>query len=109
MCEKLASGVKDIISNIRELELSGGVLEDSLCSVLSVALRQPKLEKLKLVSDMLFLCKVRSKLHILFLAFGKQPIQLSLNFDASLYALLVVVLLVNFAMHVALDQVSGAI
>lgn len=47
VCEKLASAVKDIISNIRELELSGDILKDSLCSVLSVGLSQPKLEKLK--------------------------------------------------------------
>ncbi|XP_026217000.1 protein NLRC3-like isoform X2 [Anabas testudineus] len=48
MCGKLASAVKDIISNIRELELSGDILKDSLCSMLSEGLRQPKLEKLKL-------------------------------------------------------------
>ncbi|XP_029015536.3 NLR family CARD domain-containing protein 3-like [Betta splendens] len=48
ICEKLASAVNGLIPNIRELELSGDVLLESLHSVLSVGLRQPKLEKLRL-------------------------------------------------------------
>ncbi|KAK2833659.1 hypothetical protein Q5P01_017548 [Channa striata] len=47
-CEKLAAAIKSIISNLRELELSGNVLDHSLCSVLSVGLCQAKLEKLRL-------------------------------------------------------------
>ncbi|XP_071330240.1 NLR family CARD domain-containing protein 3-like isoform X2 [Trachinotus anak] len=46
--EKLASAIKSVISNLRELELSGGTLGDFLCSVVSVGLCQPKLEKLRL-------------------------------------------------------------
>ncbi|XP_029365334.1 NLR family CARD domain-containing protein 3-like isoform X2 [Echeneis naucrates] len=47
--EELASAVKSIISNLRELELSSNIVQwRSLCSVLSDALCQPKLEKLRL-------------------------------------------------------------
>ncbi|XP_030591334.1 NLR family CARD domain-containing protein 3-like [Archocentrus centrarchus] len=46
--EDFASAIKSIISNLRELELSGNILEDSICSVLSVGLGCPKLEKLRL-------------------------------------------------------------
>lgn len=52
--DELASAVKSVISNLRELELSGNILRDSLCSVLSVGLGSPKLEKLRSVSDILF-------------------------------------------------------
>ncbi|XP_070779704.1 NLR family CARD domain-containing protein 3-like [Enoplosus armatus] len=46
--EKLVSALKSVILNLRELELSGSVLRGSLCSVLSVGLGSPKLEKLRL-------------------------------------------------------------
>ncbi|XP_026016909.1 NLR family CARD domain-containing protein 3-like isoform X1 [Astatotilapia calliptera] len=46
--EDLASAIQSVISNLRELELSGNILRDSLCSVLSVGLRSQKLEKLRL-------------------------------------------------------------
>ncbi|XP_019213604.1 NACHT, LRR and PYD domains-containing protein 12 isoform X1 [Oreochromis niloticus] len=46
--EDLASAIKSVISNLTELELSGNILRDSLCSVLSVGLGCPKLEKLRL-------------------------------------------------------------
>lgn len=51
MCENLASAVNGITPNLRELELSGDILKMSLCSVLSVGLRQPKLETLRSVAD----------------------------------------------------------
>uniref|UniRef100_A0A8C4ITH1 Protein NLRC3 n=1 Tax=Dicentrarchus labrax TaxID=13489 RepID=A0A8C4ITH1_DICLA len=47
-CEKLASAIKSVISNLRELELSCSILNGSLCSVLSVGLNSPKLVKLRL-------------------------------------------------------------
>ncbi|XP_045893172.1 NLR family CARD domain-containing protein 3-like [Micropterus dolomieu] len=47
-CERLASAIISVISNLRELELSGNILEDSICSVVSVGLGSPKLEKLRL-------------------------------------------------------------
>ncbi|XP_039466596.1 NLR family CARD domain-containing protein 3-like isoform X1 [Oreochromis aureus] len=46
--EDFASAIKSVISNLRELELSGDILEDSLFSVLSVGLGCPKLEKLRM-------------------------------------------------------------
>lgn len=46
--EDLASAIQSVISNLRELELSGNILRDSLCSVLSPGLRSQKLEKLRL-------------------------------------------------------------
>ncbi|XP_049417647.1 NLR family CARD domain-containing protein 3-like isoform X1 [Epinephelus fuscoguttatus] len=46
--EKLASAIKSFISHLRELELSANVLGGSLCSVLSVVLGSPTLEKLRL-------------------------------------------------------------
>ncbi|XP_022612695.1 NLR family CARD domain-containing protein 3-like isoform X2 [Seriola dumerili] len=47
--EKLASAIKSVISNLRELELSNNILcGSSLYSVVSVGLCQPKLEKLRL-------------------------------------------------------------
>ncbi|KAI3360041.1 hypothetical protein L3Q82_014370 [Scortum barcoo] len=47
-CDKLASAVKSVILNLRELELSGNILGGSLFSVLPVGLGCPKLEKLRL-------------------------------------------------------------
>ncbi|XP_067333274.1 NLR family CARD domain-containing protein 3-like isoform X2 [Channa argus] len=47
-CEKLAAVVKSVISNLRELELSGNVVNHSLRSVLSVGLYQAELKKLRL-------------------------------------------------------------
>ncbi|XP_039861874.1 NLR family CARD domain-containing protein 3-like isoform X3 [Simochromis diagramma] len=49
--EDLASAIQSVISNLRELELSGNILRDSLCSVLSVGLRSQKLEKLSLTHN----------------------------------------------------------
>ncbi|XP_040919008.1 NACHT, LRR and PYD domains-containing protein 12-like isoform X2 [Toxotes jaculatrix] len=46
--EDLAEAIKSVISNLRELELSGDILGDSLCFVFSAGLRHPKLEKLRL-------------------------------------------------------------
>ncbi|XP_068564288.1 NLR family CARD domain-containing protein 3-like [Cebidichthys violaceus] len=48
VCENMASAIKSFISNLRELELSGNALRDSLCSLLSVGLDSSKLEKLRL-------------------------------------------------------------
>ncbi|KAM6913353.1 NACHT, LRR and PYD domains-containing protein 3-like [Lycodopsis pacificus] len=49
VCENMASAVKfKFISKLRELELSGNALGGSLCSLLSVGLDSPKLEKLRL-------------------------------------------------------------
>ncbi|XP_074511354.1 NACHT, LRR and PYD domains-containing protein 3-like isoform X1 [Sebastes fasciatus] len=47
-CEKMASAIKSVLSNLRELELSGNLLGGSLYSLLSVGLGSPKLEKLRL-------------------------------------------------------------
>lgn len=49
-CEELASAIKSIISNLREVELSGDILSNSLFSVLSDGLRQPNLKKLRSLS-----------------------------------------------------------
>ncbi|XP_043956781.1 protein NLRC3-like isoform X3 [Gambusia affinis] len=46
--EELASAVTSVISNIRELELSENILEQSLLPVISEALQCQKLEKLRL-------------------------------------------------------------
>ncbi|XP_014908963.1 protein NLRC3-like isoform X1 [Poecilia latipinna] len=48
LAEELASAVKSIIANIRELELSENVLRNSLLPVISEALQCQKLEKLRL-------------------------------------------------------------
>ncbi|XP_054464268.1 NLR family CARD domain-containing protein 3-like [Anoplopoma fimbria] len=48
VCENMASAIKSFLSNLRELELSGNALRGSLCSLLSVGLVSPKLEKLRL-------------------------------------------------------------
>ncbi|XP_067472245.1 NLR family CARD domain-containing protein 3-like isoform X1 [Thunnus thynnus] len=48
LCENLASAIKSVLSDLRELELSGNILMGSLRSVLSVGLSSPKLEKLRL-------------------------------------------------------------
>ncbi|XP_078140826.1 NACHT, LRR and PYD domains-containing protein 3-like isoform X2 [Centroberyx gerrardi] len=55
-CQSLASALKSIISNLRELELSGNILKDSLQSVLSAGLGSPKLEKLRIVSCCPLIC-----------------------------------------------------
>lgn len=47
-CDEMASAVKSLILNLRELELSGNILQGSLFSVLPVVLASPKLEKLRL-------------------------------------------------------------
>ncbi|XP_059203805.1 NLR family CARD domain-containing protein 3-like isoform X2 [Centropristis striata] len=47
-CENMASAIKSLISNLRELELSDQILRGSLYSFLSVGLGIPKLEKLRL-------------------------------------------------------------
>ncbi|XP_044188180.1 NLR family CARD domain-containing protein 3-like [Thunnus albacares] len=47
-CENLAPAVKSVLSDLRELELSGGLLGYLIRSVLSVGLSNPKLEKLRL-------------------------------------------------------------
>lgn len=56
--ENLASAIKSIISNLKELELSDNILRDSLLSVLSTGLGCTNLENLRSVLDviqMLFL------------------------------------------------------
>ncbi|XP_063327577.1 NACHT, LRR and PYD domains-containing protein 12-like isoform X3 [Pelmatolapia mariae] len=47
-CENLASAIKSIISNLKELELSDNILRDSLLSVLSTGLGCTNLENLRL-------------------------------------------------------------
>ncbi|XP_039467263.1 NLR family CARD domain-containing protein 3-like isoform X2 [Oreochromis aureus] len=47
-CENLASAIKSIISNLKELELSDNILRDSLFSVLSTGLGCTNLENLRL-------------------------------------------------------------
>ncbi|XP_027141440.1 NACHT, LRR and PYD domains-containing protein 3 isoform X3 [Larimichthys crocea] len=48
LCKDLESAIKSITSNLRELELSGNIMRGLLCSLLSVVLFSPKLEKLRL-------------------------------------------------------------
>lgn len=47
LCKDLESAIKSITSNLRELELSGNIMRGLLCSLLSVVLFSPKLEKLR--------------------------------------------------------------
>ncbi|XP_028267020.1 NACHT, LRR and PYD domains-containing protein 12-like [Parambassis ranga] len=47
-CENLASALKSLVTNLRELELSGNVLRGSLLPVLSVGFGCSKLEQLRL-------------------------------------------------------------
>eukprot|EP00064_Thunnus_orientalis_P019929 superscaffoldBa00005220_g20060 len=49
--ENLAPAVKSVLSDLRELELSGGLLGYLIRSVLSVGLSNPKLEKLSMYKE----------------------------------------------------------
>ncbi|MEQ2158372.1 hypothetical protein GOODEAATRI_011621, partial [Goodea atripinnis] len=49
--EELASALKSVILNLRQLELSDNILQQSLLSVISNGLRCKRMEKLRSVSD----------------------------------------------------------